>query len=88
MDIYCRRCQEPWDNDELHERVAELGELGEPTSYDTLAARFRREGCVVFTGRQCAEVSNERSAIIDAAYEVCGDDMDGAMSLMDDGMFY
>ena len=25
MDIYCRKCGEPWDNDELHEQAAENG---------------------------------------------------------------
>jgi len=40
MDVYCKFCGEPWDNDTLH-GVAQ----SEGTSYAVVAKRFRKTGC-------------------------------------------
>lgn len=93
MDIYCKRCGEPWDNDELHDRVEELRYDGRtttpidgtsPLNYDTLAAEFRRHGCEVFGSGPCTKVESDRTLAAQAMYEVCGDDMDGASAMLDD----
>lgn len=96
MDIYCRHCREPWSNDCLHEEVDERRLQGVTSTYEEVAREFRRFGCgalYAFTGHshEPVECSESRSsddewsrAVIDAAYEVCGNDMDGAAALMAD----
>lgn len=44
MDIYCPKCGEPWDHDELHY-------VGE-TTYAIASADFAARGCAVF-GAEC-----------------------------------
>ena len=51
MDIYCRYCGEPWDNDELHDMEEHIGES---MSYLEAVRRFKALGCRAFrpdTGR-------------------------------------
>lgn len=79
MDLYCPRCAEPWDNDELHEVAAENG-----STYSAMAKRFRSEGCVVFTHQVCERTDSLRSSAAAAMYDLLGDDMDGAAAMMDD----
>jgi hypothetical protein len=79
MDLYCPRCAEPWDNDTLHDVAGELG-----SSYRAVAADFRRRGCAAL-GERCGELAPASArAVIAAAYELGGDDMDGAMSDLED----
>ena len=89
MDIYCRKCGEPWDNDEIHEVAEERGR-----TYDAVAAVFRRRGCVALGGT-CGEGLEERDSFYgltraeaaSALYDVLGDDMDAAASMMEDLSF-
>ncbi len=51
MDIHCRYCGEPWDNDELHDMESHMGEA---VTYLQAAERFKALGCNAFrptTGR-------------------------------------
>ena len=92
MDIYCPRCAEPWDNEEMHERVAELKADGDKTgqgkepSYDTVVADFRARGCVALGGRPCEPATDPRSKVRAEASAMLMElgDMDGAMSDLDD----
>lgn len=90
MDITCGRCGEQWDNDTIHEEVAERAYTGEETTYSAVAAEFRQQGCGIafreFLGNpgQCTKVNSLRAAAADAMADLLGDDMDGAASLMDD----
>lgn len=87
MDIYCPRCGEPWDNDSLHEEVAERESFGEPASYAQVAAEFRRHGCLAlraFGAVRCKQTGSELADIARITYEALGDDMDGAASILDD----
>lgn len=92
MDIRCRKCGEPWDYDVLHEeaeyRVAE-GTAGE---YGAVFSAVRRD----FTKSGCAALSAYGPALcsggtahpgIGVIYELLGDDIDGAASLLEDAEY-
>lgn len=79
MDLYCKRCGEPWDNDEFHYVAEERG-----TTYSEVASNFRSNGCAAVTGKLCDRVDTERGAIAGAMYDLLGDDMDGAAAMIDD----
>lgn len=83
MDLYCVTCGEPWDNDCLHEE-AEASDR----SYSEVARDFQRRGCealVTAYGRQeCSPSGSMRAAAMGAMFDLLGDDMDGAASIMDD----
>lgn len=75
MDIRCPKCGEPWDIDELHE----LDDMDFKTAY----RKFQKVGCEVFDTDH-GEVNETAAALAQAAYEVLGDDVDGAASMLDD----
>lgn len=76
MDIYCPRCGEPCDLDELHET--------ELSFYDA-KDRFYAEGCgVLFSGRPCQERRTAQGSASAALAGLLGDDVDGIASLLDD----
>lgn len=80
MDLYCRICKEPWDNDSLHE-AAEASER----TYDEVAADFRQRGCKALdNGSRCEPTDPDTQAAIGTVYDLLGDDMDGAASTFDD----
>ncbi len=92
MDVRCPKCNEPWDNDELHETIAEdwyraHSEADLPTGdayrplYTAIVARFQQVGCEVFGTSHADTEANPGVALI---YELLGDDMDGAASLIED----
>ena len=85
MDIPCPRCGEPWDNDTIHEEVDYRKSLGRKTTYAKVAAEFRAKGCVTFNGQsECQIKDTFRQQAIRQTYDLLGDDMDGAASLLDD----
>jgi hypothetical protein len=104
MDLYCPTCGEPWDNDSLHEE-AEARKASQDaapagttftlgTTYTAVAADFRRKGCKALINafgpqRQCEPNGSTQAQAAALVYELSGDDMDGAMSDMDDfgGLF-
>lgn len=100
MDIYCRTCSEPWDNDSLHEEVearlarkADNERLGATftlgTTYDEVAADFRKRGCKALVNgfgpqRSCVPGDPAQTEAFTVIYELMGDDMDGAASSIED----
>ena len=76
MDIYCRKCGEPWDHDELHEVAEEQGR-----TYDEVRELFARNGCAVFD-THCGLVMSEETSVIGEAFAILAElgDWDGAMS--------
>jgi hypothetical protein len=87
MDIYCRRCGEPWDIDTLHEEAAESGR-----TFQEVRADFARRGCqalAAFTGNDqpCEKQETARGAASGALMDILGDDIDGVASLLDDEGF-
>lgn len=79
MDLPCKRCGEPWDNDEFHYVAEENG-----SDYATVAADFRKLGCEAVTGRQCEAQDSRTTLAASAMYELLGDDMDGAAAMIED----
>jgi threonine dehydrogenase-like Zn-dependent dehydrogenase len=95
MDLYCPICHEPWDNDAFHEVAGEAKEDGdsERDSYAKVAALFRTKGCgkafygTAYHNSHCKRVENEDGRL-SALYELLGDDMDGAASMIEDLLHY
>lgn len=81
MDVFCKFCGEPWDNDELHELVDDTDNLAYAT-YDQAEAAFRKAGCEIFTGRQC--LPDPSAADIADIYDLLGDGLDGASTYIED----
>ncbi len=87
MDIQCVKCGEPWDMDCLHDAVAERG-LGHlrgdayEREFRKVSAEFRKLGCSVLGGR-CPEGVKAHPGVA-VAYDVFGDDLDGAASMLED----
>ena len=77
MDIYCRKCGEPWDTYSLHDEAEESGR-----PYSAVKEDFMRNGCSALFGARCS--SNEARPEIAMAYELLGDDLDGAASILED----
>jgi hypothetical protein len=82
MDVYCRNCGEPWENETLHEVAEEMGK-----TYSQVAKAFSTKGCKAFDGSDyetshCTADSraNARGAIAD----LLGDDMDGMSAMLED----
>lgn len=94
MDIYCPKCAESWDNDSLHEEVDARQEEGRAATYRQVAREFRARGCAALTTAfgpvDCEPASDRdvtRSALMSAAFDLCGDDMDGASAILDDYLY-
>ena len=75
MDIYCPKCGEPWDHDELHDIPG--------VTYAQASKRFRRVGCEVFDTKH-GEVDVNRAEQAAVAYDLFGDDLDAAATTFDD----
>lgn len=87
MDMYCRKCGEPWDHDELHEVAEE-----QDTTYDRVRDAFLANGCAVFSTR-CQGIDPHGDGSIHGEPSVIGEvfavlaelgDLDGAMAEMED----
>jgi len=88
MDILCPRCGEPWDNDTIHDEVSVRREVGEPADYHNVAAEFRLRGCHTFRESigpvVCKENDSQAAVTAGVLYDLLGDDMDGAASMLAD----
>lgn len=80
MDMYCRKCGEPWDHDELHEVAAE-----QSITYERARDAFLSNGCAVFSTKCAGEPSGEPS-VIGEAFALLAElgDLDGAMAEIED----
>lgn len=96
MDIYCKRCGEPWDMDTLHDEIDYRCDGNAPDGdaygelYRTVRSDFYARGCRAFTyavGENpswCKATGSARAAVAGALYDAFGDDLDGVASdLMD-----
>lgn len=93
-DIYCK-CGEPWDLDTIHEEIAadhdrstwltdgRYDEAKYAKLFAKYRAKFRKDGCEMFgTGHSnCNPSAGETFQAID---DIMGDDVDGAISMMED----
>ena len=79
MDIYCPRCSEPVDPDYFHDVAEENG-----TSYAEVARDFQQRGCVALGEPRCERADDLRHEVMGAMFDLLGDDIDGAASMMDD----
>lgn len=77
-DVYCPKCGEPVDTYEFHD-IAEADDV----PYSVVAANFRADGCKAL-GMKCNTPDPTRAAAAAAMYDLLGDDMDGAASMLDD----
>jgi len=77
MDIRCPNCSEPWDHDELHYAAEDRH-----STYERVAADFRVRGCPALGGT--CNRDGRPSVAAQAAYELLGDDMDGAAAMLAD----
>lgn len=82
MDIYCRNCGEPWENETLHEVAEEMGK-----TYAQVAKAFSANGCRAFDGsdyetRHCT--ADSKSAQRGLLADLLGDDMDGYSAMLED----
>jgi hypothetical protein len=96
MDLLCPKCGEPWDNDELHEVTLDevnecLNDHGLPSidgvSYHIASKLFRSYGCEVFGCSHGAALPKESLELVAMTYDLLGDDMDGAASMLDDAEY-
>jgi len=76
MDIFCVKCGEPLDTDELHDI--------EGKSFDEALAAYKSKGCRGID-RTCSDEPNDEAAMYSSAlYEILGDDIDGVAAMMQD----
>lgn len=89
MDIYCGKCGEPWDMDEIHDEIDNRCDGRTPDGdayrelYDTVKADFFARGCAAFTfaADACVGAGDaNRAAIASVLYDAFGDDLDGVAS--------
>lgn len=82
MDIICPTCGEPWDNDSLHEVVAD----GDFPTYKAAYTAFRTKGCgVAFASWGVSTcVPDDKATLRGELADLLGDDSDGYASLLDD----
>ena len=78
MDIICPKCGEPWEFDSLHDAVM---------PFEQAAKLFRTEGCGVVFGNSWCDRGAKSIPAVAAIYDLLGDDMDGAASMLDDAEF-
>lgn len=95
MDIYCPTCAEPWDNDCIHDEVDARRDAGDTeATYQTVMREFQRKGCKALAtayglgAEDCQAAQDDssylRAALAGAAYDLLGDDMDGAAAELSD----
>jgi hypothetical protein len=79
MDIYCQKCDEPWDVCYVGQDMDDDGEQGD-------AERFKRgEGCPCCKwGKNAPKKQSMRGEAMSIVADLLGDDIDGMASFMDD----
>lgn len=79
MDIYCQKCDEPWDVCYVGHDMDDDGEKGD-------AERFKRgEGCPCCEwGKNAPKQQSLRGEAMGLVADLLGDDIDGMAAFMDD----
>ena len=97
MDIYCKRCGEPWELECLHElaeqgseawggQIPETPKALVPAGSEWTDAKkaFFTYGCEAFGLKKCETRNDFRAHAMDALSDLCGDDIDGLASDLED----
>lgn len=81
MNIRCRYCGEPWDNDTLHDVY---DERDRKVPYARAAKLFRTYGCPAMDGRavKCSGAGADPG--IGELTDLLGGDMDGLAAMLED----
>lgn len=87
MDIYCPKCAEPVDMDELHEEASYRG-----ITFARVRREYASQGCGALTGiygtfYSCKPANDRdaiRASVAGAAFDLLGDDIDGIASELED----
>ena len=81
-DIYCVKCGEAFDRDELHDWE---GPNGEERTYSENMAAFTSEGCkgIGMTCNTVAAYGEDTGMIAGIMYDLMGDDLDSMGDMMD-----
>lgn len=83
MDIICRNCGEPWENETLHDVALELGK-----SYEEIAKAFSSIGCKALASDEYGTMQHcqpdEKASMRGVLADLLGDDLDGYSSTLDD----
>ena len=79
MDVLCPVCGEPWELESLERRAARQG-----STIGRVSQAFSRRGCSALGVRHGHALDADSLALIRAAYDVNGDDLDGAAATLDD----
>lgn len=98
MDIRCRHCGEPIDTHEFHVENPEQN-----GTWEQWTALFREYGCSVLDAMWSGEpgahkgkfskcgsdpiLTEQGMEVVEVATELCGDDVDGIASMIDDMLF-
>lgn len=79
MDIYCPKCAEPVEIDYLHDIADEHG-----TTFTKVLHRFQSYGCKAIDAKCNPRKDHGRASAAAALYDLLGDDIDGAASMLED----
>ncbi len=79
MDIYCPKCGEPVEVDYLHDIADD-----QSIPFGAVFANFARMGCRALDAVCNPRADTARASAMGAMFDLCGDDIDGIASLMDD----
>lgn len=82
MDIYCPKCSEPFDTAEFSDIADELG-----ITIREATVAFLTDGCSTIPGAKCNGSGGARGAATKALFDLCGDDVDGIASTLDDFIY-
>jgi hypothetical protein len=86
MDIICRNCGEPWENETLHEVAEELGK-----SYTDIANAFSSVGCKALASDGYGAMEHcqpdDKAEMRGVLADLLGDDLDGYSSTLEDMEF-
>lgn len=79
MDIYCPKCAEPVELDYLHTVADDNG-----TTFTVELHRFQSDGCETIGATCNPNRDTGRASAAAAMYDLLGDDIDGAASMLED----
>lgn len=90
-DIKCPRCLEPWDIDEIHEYVLDMGDMFPASAsvytFDSVYQTFRRSGCgAAFDGWKvsCEPDRSGRGRMLRELVGIFGEHADDYAAVCDD----